>query len=629
MKTLISIFILAAGISQVHAEEKHFEYFISPDGGTFEQCTGLVKGPYSEEVEEKECALKHMYELLDPQFGEVRLKGDTNTITILNQIKEVDGVLIEQAAEYIMGSQEGYELGECAPSQSYACIMPTLPSGTVLRGHQENESCDIKPILSGTKVIKHILVIDGVSDVSVNCLTIQDKSSCISAGQYPEGSLICDRTPPFEDRNADVGIFMQDASNIKLTDLNIKGLVKGIHAGRISNTTLTDVNLYANSEIGWDGDIASNDNPSSGNSGTIRFINSSITFSGCGLIYDPSSDKHDTPHACANENIGGYGDGIGTGETGADWVFENVKIMHNNSDGIDLLYHTLGGKITVRNSHFEGNAGNQLKVSGNSEIVNNVIIGNCGWNSRQEPKVLGSIEESIGEYGEKCRAAGNTLAFAYTHEDTRIDIINNTILSEGDVILSSTNRTGVADVSQTLNVVNNILYGLPDFLQPFENTGLYYTDAPFVNRRIHNNIIHMPKSSGDPCNTFITNSINDISKTHIPPGATENLCTTSGTDPYYDNEDHNIVTNPIFQEIRLGIVHEDYNINKMMEVSNILRPQKPTSPLIDSGYSKDDLEIPDIDYLKVERVGIKDIGAIEYIPIPNSPIILELNASEM
>ena len=105
MKTIISIFILAVGISQVHADETHFEYFISPEGGTTEQCTGLVKDPYSEDVEEKECALKHIYELLDPQFGEIRLKGDTNTITILNHFKKVDGVLTEQAAEYIMGSQ--------------------------------------------------------------------------------------------------------------------------------------------------------------------------------------------------------------------------------------------------------------------------------------------------------------------------------------------------------------------------------------------------------------------------------------------------------------------------------------------------------------------------------------------
>jgi hypothetical protein len=579
------------------------EYFVRTDGGTWDQCNGQNNTPYSETVENRNCAVKHIFELLDPQESEVRISG-SDIITIMNNS---DG----SPAEYAMGSHGDYTSGNCNSAWAYSCTMPSPPSGTsekptIIRGQTQNGTCSTKPILWGTGRAKNLLTIDGVSNIEVSCLTITDKSSCIGASGYPDSSLICDRSAPYNKAFADTGILVRDSSDIVITDVDVQGLNKGIHAGRLNNITLTRVNLFANYAVGWDGDIEYLGGTGSANTGTMTFKDSSISFNGCGLIYNPGHDNHNQPHACARQDIGGYGDGIGTGETGGNWVFENTKVLHNNSDGIDLLYRTLGGKITIKNSRVEGNAGNQIKVAGNAELTNNIIIANCAWNSRQEA--------SLGGEGEICRAGGNPLSVHFTHDDTQISIINNTVYSEGDVILGSGNRTGVAAGNQSLIVVNNVFYGLVDYRQNFENTGMYYTEDPFPYTTIHNNLIHKPKSYGDPCNAFQSN---------IPTEGSAGLCTNAGVTTYYDNDDYTVISNPHFPEINLGIQYSGYDNATLENEATKPYPLDTSSPVINAGYSGvvGGVSIPTTDYFGNVRVGNPDIGAIEYAPKPKAPTI--------
>ncbi len=598
LKKITVFLLMLSAIQQAMAAE----LFVRPDGGTWLQCNGTVNTAYSNDVIGNNCAVSHIFELLDPQRDDIRMSGG-DTVNIMNN---ADGT----EAEYTMGRHGSYISGNCASSWAYECAMPSIPAGTAgnptkIRGGN-TDNCGVKPVLWGTARASHIINIDNTEHVQVSCLTITDKNSCIGASGYPDKSLICDRSAPYDKTFADTGIRMRDSKEILLKNLNVQGLSKGIHAGRLENITLDNVNIHANYSVGWDGDIGGS---GSANTGTIKFIDSSITFNGCGLIYSPGSNNHEEPHACAKQDLGGYGDGLGTAVTGGDWVFENVKVLHNNSDGIDLLYHELGGKITIKNSHIEGNAGNQLKVAGSSEITNNIIIGNCGWNSRQDAE--------LGENGENCRALGNTLSLSYTHTDTKIDVINNTVLSEGDCIISGGNRTGIADGTQTLNIINNVFYALIDWHQSSsENSCMYYTEDPFPINRIHNNLIHKTKGYGDPCNNFQAN---------IPSDGMGSLCTTS-SGPYFNHDDHNVPSNPMLTSIDLGIKYSSYDIKTLTEEMNIPLPVSESSPLVDAGFSGNiaGVSIPSTDYFGDTRIGENDIGAVEYKVKPKSPVIINV-----
>ncbi|MEY8201133.1 MAG: hypothetical protein RPS47_17990 [Colwellia sp.] len=603
MKYILFISALMA-IPQSYAAE----LFVRPDGGTWQQCNGTVNAPYHDSVEGKACAVKHLFELLDPQEQEVRILGGD----IVNILNNSDG----SAAEYAMGGHGDYINGRCSPAWAYSCTAPSLPSGTalnptILRGGG-TDVCSVKPILWGTARAKAILTIDNTEHVKVSCLTITDKSSCIGASGYPDKSMICDRSSPYDKPFADTGILIKDASEVVLQDINIQGLSKGIHAGRLHNISLERVNIFANFSVGWDGDIGYLGEGESANTGTIEFKDSSINFNGCGLIYSPGQSNHNTPHACAKQDLGGYGDGLGTSATGGDWIFDNVKVMHNNSDGIDLLYHSLGGKITIKNSHIEGNAGNQIKVAGNADIINSIIIANCGWNSRQEG--------ALGLNGENCRALGTAFSLSYTHTDTKIKLINNTVVSEGDCLVGSGNRTGVEASNQSLYIINNAFYALNDYLQDFENSCMYYTEHPFPYTQIHNNLIHKPKGYGDPCNQFQAN---------MPTGANPGVCTTS-SGPYYDNDDLSIISNPHFPEINTGVRYSSYDQATLDLESNKPYPQDIASPLVSAGYSGDidGVSTPTTDYYGMNRGTSPDIGAIEYQAKPKAPIILEVKIIE-
>jgi hypothetical protein len=582
------------------------EYYVRTDGGTLEQCTGKTNAAWDENSGSDACAIKHIFELLDPRSGQVHMAGGS-IVNILNASPDAP-------SEYAMGRHGTYTTDDCDSAWAYDCTMPSIPAGTaeqptIIRGGL-GTSCNNKPVLWGTGRAKRLFSLDNTAYVELSCLTITDKSSCIGATGYPNNDLVCKRSAPYDKHFADTGLFMRDSNNILLTDMDIQGLGTGILAGRIQDVKLENVNLFANFHAGWDGDITYLGGGHSSNTGTIEFKDSSISFNGCGLIYNPGQPDHQTPHACAKQSLGGYGDGIGTAKTGGNWIFDNVDVLHNNSDGIDLLYHSLGGLITVKNSHIEGNAGNQLKVAGDSNIANNIVIGTCAWNSRQDA--------SIGGSGENCRALGTAISFFYTHTDTKINLINNTVYSEGDCLLNGGNRTGVETKDQALTVVNNIFYGMPDYLQDFENSCLYYTEDPYPITQFHNNLIHKVKGYGDPCNTF---------KSNLPADAslTDDLCTTTGG-AFYDNEDHSVTSNPQLINIDLGHRYSAYDPKTLSDEAFKPLPLDGNSTVVNKGYGGVDIAygIPTTDFFGDPRDSSPDLGAIEFKVKPKSPTILQV-----
>lgn len=559
------------------------QFYVRTDGGTYAQCDGLTNAPYT--GGSSNCAVKHLFELLDPEAGAVRISGG-------DIVNIADG-------SYEMGMHGDYTSGDCNSAFNYNCYMPSIPGGiagkpTKIRGGTSDACTSSASVeLWGSGRATNIVSITNSDYVELSCLTITDHSSCITASGYPDSGLVCDRSAPYNKPFADNGLRITNANNITLRDLDIKGLSKGVFAGGLGGvTTIERVNLFANHFVGWDGDIGAG----SSNTGTLNFVDSNIMFSGCGDIYDPGQPGHGDPHACAKQDVGGYGDGLGTVATAGDWVFDNTNFLYNNSDGIDLLYKTLGGSITVKNSRFEGNGGNQIKTSGDADIYNNLIIGNCAWNSRQAA--------SLGANGENCRALGTAIVTQYTHTDSTVNVLNNTIISEGDCALSAGDRTGVGASAQSLNYVNNIIYGRVDYLQNFENSCNLYEEATWPNKQIHNNIVHKPKSFGTPCTTFQGN---------IPSGEFGSVCTDAGTSPYYDNTDYTVVSNPRIQEVDMGIVHSAYDIATILSELNNPILINSGSPAANVGYegTVGGLAIPTTDINGNPRTGQTDIGALE------------------
>jgi hypothetical protein len=588
------------------------ELFVRPDGGTWLQCNGETNTAYSAGITDKACAVNHIFELLEPQSQTVRIAGGD----IVNILNNEDGTV----AEYELGRHGEFVDKKCSINWAYDCHMPALPSGTKesptrIRGEGWDTGCQNPPSLWGSGRAAKLFTIAGSENggadaqyIELSCLELTDHSSCVGASGFPDSELRCDRSKPYDKPFADTGIYMIDATEITLTDLTIKGLSTGISAGRLGNVTLTRTHLFANHNAGWNGDVSGEDDDSV--TGTILFDESAITFSGCALFYEPGTEKHNTPHGCVRQAIGGYGDGLGTGKTGGDWIFQDSKIMYNTSDGIDLLYHELGGIVTVKNSRIEGNGGNQLKITGNSEITNNIILGNCGWNGRQE--------EALGGNGENCRALGSALILAWAGEEDKMVVLNNTVVSEGDCLFQSGDRTKVGAVNQSLYAVNNIFYGVIDNHSNFENSCMYYVEPgeEIPNRQIHNNIIHQVKSYDSPCENFIGNK---------PTGnnANDGTCTSLRSGPFFDDSDYSIATNPHFLRLDLGIRHTAYDLETLEIEANKPYPKDTDSPSFNMGYTGavDGIPIPTVDYLGNPRGSMPDIGATEYYIPPKPPVI--------
>ena len=52
---IVSLILLAAMQAQA------VEYFIHPEGGDIEHCNGLSSQPFSQNIENQNCALKHIF----------------------------------------------------------------------------------------------------------------------------------------------------------------------------------------------------------------------------------------------------------------------------------------------------------------------------------------------------------------------------------------------------------------------------------------------------------------------------------------------------------------------------------------------------------------------------------------
>jgi hypothetical protein len=422
-------------------------YYVRPKGGTDSQCTGLANADYPGSGTGQACAFKHPFYALSPT-GSVRMKGGDT--------------LFLAAGSYMMGyGADG--AGGCDASATWDCYLPAIPSGsstaapTRIVGEGWSTGCKSPPQLYGVERSNHVVSLIKSSNVLIECLEITDHSGCVESHS---GSIACNRDNYPYGQWAVHGIQASDSKNVMLKSVNIHGLAsRGIVAGRLQDWTLEDVRIVGNGWAGWDGDL---NEDSSSNSGKLVFRRVVIEWNGCGETYPGKQ-----PTGCWAQSAGGYGDGLGTAATAGNWVFEDCRVMHNTSDGIDLLYHDQGGTVTITRTRAEGNAGNQVKVTGPSTITNSILVGNCAFFEKK------SFTLNV----DPCRAMGNTLELTYT-EGNAMKLVNSTLYGEGDVLVDVSVRDNHScNGKESLVAINNIFLGAVEYNSSGEHAVAYYAEG--------------------------------------------------------------------------------------------------------------------------------------------------------
>ncbi|PNS08137.1 choice-of-anchor Q domain-containing protein [Solilutibacter silvestris] len=457
-------------------------YYVRSDGGDATQCTGLVDAAY--DGKSRNCAWS------SPNIAFPL--GQTTPTTPL--IAGGDTLIISPGSYKIGVGAPG--TANCSPSWSYDCYPPPIPSGatwdtrTRILG-KDWTTCSTKPELWASGRADRVLNLTGSQNVEVQCLDLTDHASCAYAhnhsGTTTPGAVTaaCPANPPFGDIGAD-GIVAVGAGKTFIGNVDVHGFPhNGVSAGKLTDWTLYNVRILGNGWAGWDGDVAYGSQTGSSNSGTIAFIGGEIAWNGCIENY-----VDHTYFGCWGQLEGGYGDGLGTGRTGGNWIFQGTKVHHNTSDGIDLLYANGTGSVTVRQVLSYANAGNQVKVAGPGLIENSVIIGNCN-------ALLGYPTSAL-ESDDLCRALGNTVSIDLLTGANMVTMRFNTITGLGDCeVISGGGGAGSALVLQ-----NNAISGDLDWRANLQgNTGeltcAYYQDGGAAQVIFQNNLFWNLKSP--PC----------------------------------------------------------------------------------------------------------------------------------
>jgi len=443
---LAAIFVSVA-VSVSGASAAPTTYYIRTDGGPPDRCNGLSDAPAPPSGSGLACAWDHPFRALPPG-GTPRLAGgDTLVIGV---------------GSYMMGyGAPGAE--SCSADGAWDCFMPPLPSGpdaahpTRVFGAGHASGCSSRPELWGTERANFVLNLNGSSNVEVACFEVTDHSSCV---EFHSGNLPCKRDAAPWGPWASIGLTARDSHDVRLTDLNIHGLSHGgVWAGRLTDWTLDNVRIAGNGMVGWDGDIDGEDS----NSGAMTFRHFTVEWNGCGETYPGGQ-----PTGCWAQSAGGYGDGLGTGATSGNWLFEDSAFLNNTSDGLDLLYARSGSSITLRRVHAEGNAGDQIKTNGPVIIENTIAVSNCASFERQP------FTHNV----DPCRAGGSAL-FLVLRAGAEARVTNSTITGEGDVLVVAECDSLYSSCNGHERAIlrNNIFIGNTEFLAPDDISALAYQET--------------------------------------------------------------------------------------------------------------------------------------------------------
>lgn len=480
---------LLVGCGQATTNEpiaKGRTYYIRTDGGTAEQCSGTEDRALSPDGN---CAWNHPFEAF----------GVQGAAAYPQRISGGDTIYI-RGGEYRMGyTEERYDKDTCYTQWRYDCYMAAIPSGTDEQPTRIIGDSKSPPVLYGVERANTIVNLDDSSHIIMENLEITDRESC---GYNWLGNLdgtgnSCNRTTiPYGDwastgiRSGKSSGTPNSSSHVTLRNINVHGLASnGLYIGHISDWTMEGCSFSYNGFAGIDGDYKSVDGKHEFR-GTIHLIDTKINANGC--IENWETPGEVVREGCYGQLAQGYGDGIGLGGKigDAQWIFEGCEVRFNTSDGLDFLYaenEEQNGSLILKNSIFEGNAGNQVKTALSTLAYNNIVIGNCDFfNTKPEIAREGTITH--------CRGGGGAFVMVLVGGN-EFYVLNNSFTGTGPYIVGGSGRTEKMTGEENIYFVNNLISsqkaadesrGYSDYFY------IYNVEDDFLSKSWHsnNNIYH-------------------------------------------------------------------------------------------------------------------------------------------
>lgn len=451
MKIIFSIllFLFSATFCQAAT------YYVRTDGGTSTQCKGTSNVAYSGSGTGQACAFNHPAWALGTNGNSgIMVSGD---ILLLDNINRSTG----NQAQYLIGyGMPNTVSTNCNLYSPYECTLNSLPSNSVIAGVGYDTGCSqfntrgLMAQLWGTESVKQVLNLSGGrSNVTVSCLELTDHSNCGFRVGTPKCAENYNGTS--NGTYARNGIYIQGGSNIGLEWLDVHGFSnRNFLIGGQSGLSFSYVNTDGAYMSNWDTDVGET-NGVSNFTGLVLLDHMKNRFSGCSEVYPRSSTFNTADYSnCTDQNDTppGYGDGVGAYNTGGDWVIKDSEFSHNTQDGLDLLYHDGTGSVTIQRSIFEGNNGNQLKISAlNINVENSAIVSNCTY-LKDKGKV-----KNIASWT-SCRAGGDSAVITVSKGGT-YKFSNSSFYGNGNSLLLVVDRYGTCNGTEKYSFRNNIYVG--------------------------------------------------------------------------------------------------------------------------------------------------------------------------
>ncbi len=376
-------------------------WYVRADGGTAMQCTGQTDAPYPGTGTTQPCAFKNPFYLwtTDPppsqpsEIPQWKIAGG-DTVIIRN-------------GDYHMGYKSPDATGwwnylGCRDN-NHGCYNPPIPAGTDaaptrIVGEEWQSGCSSKPVLRGGGGAGTVLNLVDTNHVDVECLEFTDAAQCRTAtvpGE-PYGCVNYQSDDAYAALQTN-----RSTSYLTLRNLFIHGMATAGIFGNIGGNVLAEnLRLRGNGNIGWDFD------PGDGalSVGPLTIRNTIIEWSACIERY-PLADPAIV--GCYDEaGANADGDGIGFVDLSGDIIIDNTIVRYNQRDGLDAPYVKSGKLLSITNSQFYGNSGQQIKTGGaaNTIIRNNLVVGNC---ARQTQPVAGVTADNYNRYQKDfCPASG-------------------------------------------------------------------------------------------------------------------------------------------------------------------------------------------------------------------------------
>lgn len=433
--------------------------YVRTDGGTATQCTGTTDAAYPGSGSAQACSYRHPFYALGWWSSE---SNGTYSGGAAGTMVGSD-TLIVKPGSYAMGYAP--EFTNCSVFNTSRCIARQIPSGvpgspTKVFGCSSTGCTGAKttyPELFGVGREFNIFDMTGKSWIELGWFNMTDHATCSEgSNRWNCSSFLNDGVHQTFPWGWD-GLTWTGGSNITLRYVWVHGMTRDGLRGSCANCSILGSSHFDFNYSGYNQDTCNNTGTCGSADGTtLNFIGNSpidlstIEWNGC--VEDPNNIGTPMASGCQNGNNGGYGDGWGASVTGGTWYFQYVSMSHNTADGLDLKYHDNSNDlITVRDSTFVNNAGNDIKTNDNALFIHNILEGNCNF-------FAGKFYYNADAGGmASCNSLGDAWNVNFSGSGKLARFYGNTVVNvKGNVFVSVVPHGGGCS-NNTIEFKNNII----------------------------------------------------------------------------------------------------------------------------------------------------------------------------